>query len=137
MIKVAVALLVGLSISALPTGAQAESIDGRVVQMKMWQDITLYYLETPNVFTVELRTQQASVQAQRLYIGDGTIALELVAHSSKGITLQGIPLKQGDEIKKNSKIQVKPGYKKATELVAGDIYVTLPSVIFEMPSRLP
>ncbi len=118
-----------------PIQLRAESIDGRVIQTKLWQDITLYYLESRGGFTVELRTQYASVQGQKLYIGDGDIALELSAHPTKGIFLQGESLKQGDEIKKNAKIKVKPGFKRASELSPGDVYVTLPAVIFELPAK--
>lgn len=38
------------------------------------QDITLFYVERRDGFTVKLETTDGSIEAQRLYIGDGKIA---------------------------------------------------------------
>lgn len=98
------------------------------------QDVTLYYVERLGAFSVELRADDASVEAQKMYIGDGTVAILLVAHPTNGIRLQGDKLRQGDKFESGAKIQVKPGYKKASELSPGDVYVTLP-VTFVLPEE--
>lgn len=116
--------------------ARADSVDGRVVQVRLpAQDVTLSYIEATVGFTVQLKTKDAAVEAQKLYIGDGTVAIDLVAHPTNGIFLQGVKYRQGDEFKKGSTIQVRAGYKKASELRPGDVYVTLPGVSFELPAK--
>ena len=124
-------LLVGLT----HTAVAAESIDGRVVQLQMpAEDFTLYYVEAREVFTVKLACKTASVEAPRMYIGDGEIAIDLFI-SSDGIRLQKTLLKQGDGFKQDSRIQMQPGYKRASELKPGDLYVTLPGIIFDLPPK--
>lgn len=116
--------------------AGADSIDGRVVQLQMpAEDFTLYYVEAREVFTVKLASKSASIEARRMFIGDGEIAVELYAHSINGIYLQTASKKQGDQFKQDSRIQVEPGYKRAADLKPGDLYVTLPGIIFDLPPR--
>jgi hypothetical protein len=127
--------IAGLAV-APPRLAMGDTIDGRVFQVNLpAEDVTLFYVEARAVFTVKLRTKTASVEGQKMYIGDGQVAIDLVAHSSKGIFLQDVEYKQGDQFKKGSKIKVRPGYKKATELKPGDVYVTLPGVSFALPGK--
>lgn len=109
-----------------------ETIDGRVIQVQLSKhDVSVAYIERKGSFTVELETKDASIEGPRMYLGDGTIAVELIAHPTDGIFLQGERLQQGDKIKAGSTIQVKPGFKKVSELKPGDVYVKLPSVIFQ------
>lgn len=125
-------VLIGLS----PHLLRAESIDGRVVQMHLPnQDITLSYVERKGGFTVELQTKSASIEGQKFFVGDGKVAVMLVAHSTDGIFLQGDRLLHGAKIKAGSTIKVKPGYKNAANLSAGDVYVKLLGVQFELPSE--
>jgi hypothetical protein len=125
----------GVSLAAVPS-AWADSIDGSVVQVRLPnQDITLSYVERKSGFTVELEANDGSVEGQKLFVGDGTVAIELVAHPSNGIFLQGNQYRQGDQFKKGSTIKLKPGFKKASALTAGDVYVVLPGVNFELPSN--
>jgi hypothetical protein len=119
-----------------PWPARGESIDGRVLQVELPdQDITLLYIEAREVFTVQLRTRSASVEGQKLYIGDGNVAIDLVAHPTDGVFLQGVKYHNGDQFKNGSTIRVRAGYKKASELKPGDVYVTLPGVSFELPGN--
>ena len=119
--RVPFAVMLGaVLVVALPRAAQADSIDGRVIQVQLpAQDVTLFYVEARAVFTVQLKSESASVECQRLYIGDGEVAIELVAHATDGIFLQGVEYRQGDQFKKGSAIKVRPGYKKASELKPG------------------
>lgn len=118
------------------TVALSESIHGGVTQVKLpSEDVILAYVEARGGFTVQLETKTASVEAQKMYIGDGKIAVELVAHASNGIFLQGDKYKSGDQFKKGATIKVKPGFKKASDLSPGDVYVTLPGVTFELPAK--
>lgn len=125
----------GVSLAAIPP-ARADSIDGSVVQVRLPnQDITLSYVERKSGFTVELEANDGSVEGQKLFVGDGTVAIELIAHPSNGIFLQGNQYRQGDQFKKGSTIKLKPGFKKASALTAGDVYVVLPGVNFELPNN--
>jgi hypothetical protein len=63
------------------------------------------------------------------------VDIELVAHATDGIFLQGVAYRNGDQFKKGSAIKVRPGYKKASELKPGDVYVTLPGISFELPGK--
>ncbi len=118
------------------SSAWADSIDGRVIQVRLpAEDVTLFYVEARNVFTVRLSTKSASVEGQAMYIGDGQVAIELVAYRSQGIILQGVKYRQGDKFKRGSRIKVRSGYKKASELRPGDVYVTLPGVTFTLPTE--
>ncbi len=124
-----------VSLAAVPP-ASADSIDGSVVQVRLPnQDVTLSYIERKSGFTVELESNDGSVEGQKLFVGDGTVAIELVAHPSEGIFLQGDQYRQGDQFKKGSTIKVRPGFKKASALTAGDVYVVLPGVKFELPNN--
>lgn len=120
--------------AAEPAPARGDGIDGRVTRVTLpAQDVTLLYIEARAVFTVQLKTERASVEGQRLYVGDGEVAIELVAHPTDGIFLQGVKYRHGDQFKKGSAIKVRPGHKKASELKPGDVYVVLPGVSFELP----
>lgn len=111
------------------------SADGRVIHFRLpKEDIGIDYVERLPVFLVNLRTKDAEIEAQDLYIGDGDVAIPLQAHQSKGIFMQGdIQLKSGDRFEKGSKIKLKKGFKTAKELKPGEIYVILPGVTFERP----
>ena len=124
-----------LSLPALPS-VRGDSIDGRVTQVHLpAEDVTLYYIEAKGAFTVKLETKNASVEGQKLYVGDGRVAVELVAHTTDGIFLQGTNLRQGHQIKNGSTLKVRPGYKKASDLLPGSVYVTLPGVSFDLPGK--
>lgn len=114
--------------------AFAQSIDGRVVQLQLpAEDFTLYYVEARAVFTVKLAGKTAFVEAPRMYIGDGVVAVPLRADETNGIFLQDRKLVQGDQFKQDSRISVAPGYKRAVDLQPGDLYVILPGIIFDLP----
>jgi hypothetical protein len=131
-----VALFMGPLLAAGQWTAYGESIDGRVVQIQLpAEDLTLYYIEARAGFTVKLAAKTAFVEAPRMYIGDGTIAVELYADPIHGIRLQKTDLDQGDQFKQDSRIQVQPGYRRAVDLKPGDIYVTLPGIIFDLPPK--
>ncbi len=109
-----------------------ETIDGRVIQVQLSNhDVSVAYMERKGGFTVELETKESSIEGPRMYLGDGTLAIELVAHPTDGIFLQGEKLQQGDKIKAGSTIQVKAGFKKVSELKPGEVYVKLPNVVFK------
>ena len=113
--------------------ARGDSIDGRVLQVQLpAQDVTLLYIEARTGFTVQLKTATASVEGQKFYLGDCKVAIDLVAHRTDEIFLQGVEYHQGDLFKNGSTIKVRPGYKWAAELKPGDVYVTLPGVSFEL-----
>lgn len=119
-----------------PMTSRADSIDGSVTQIELPpEDVTLFYVERKGGFTVKMETDTAAVEGQKFYIGDGKIAIDLIAHPSKGIFLQGVHYRQGEKFKKGSAIKVRPGYKKASTLRPGDIYVTLPAVLFKLPEK--
>jgi len=114
--------------------ACGESMDSRVIQVTLpADDVTLSYVERQPGFTVRLQTPSASVEGEKLYIGDGAVAIDLVAHPSQGIFLQGVMYRQGDKFEKGRIIKLRPGHKKATELKPGEVYVVLPGVSFELP----
>jgi hypothetical protein len=134
--RVQFALMLLAVLGVIPPGPTRDSIDGRVIQVQLpAEDVTLFYIEARAVFTVQLKTETASVEGQKLYLGDGAVAVELVAHSTDGIFLQGVKYRQGDQFKKGSAIKVRPGNKNASELKPGDVYVKLPGISFELPSK--
>ena len=129
-------MFIAVLVVGAPWPARGGSIDGRVLQVQLpAQDVTLLYIEAREVFTVQLKTGSASVEGQKLYLGDGKVAIDLVAHPTDGIFLQGVKYHQGDQFKNGSTIRVRAGYKKASELKPGDVYVTLPGVSFELPGK--
>jgi hypothetical protein len=131
--------LAGVVLAAMTFPVIAErqtTIDGRVIRVQFPnEDVTLYYVEALACFTVKLESDTASVEARRMYIGDGEVAVELTAHATDGIFLQKRNLMQGDKFKRGSKIKVDPGYKQAVNLSPGDVYVVLPGVTFQVPDR--
>ncbi len=119
-----------------PVSAVADTVDGRVLQVQLpREDVTLFYIEARSGFTVKMKTETAAVEGQKLYIGDGKVAIDLVAHSTQGIYLQGVKYRQGDQFKNGATIKVLPGFRNAAELKPGDVYVTLPGVAFELPEE--
>lgn len=124
-----------LALLVLPI-AHAELIDGRVTQVRLPpEDITLHYIESKGAFTVKLETINASVEGVKMYVGDGTVAVELIAHATDGIFLQGKNLLHGEKLKKGSTIELQPGYKMASDLSPGCVYVTLPGLSFKLPGE--
>lgn len=112
------------------------NIVGSVVHVRLPdQDVMLFYTETNRGFTVRLEAKDGSIEGKKLYIGDGTVAADLVADPANGIFLQGVMYRQGDQFKKGSSIKLRAGYKKASDLKPGDVYVTLPGVTFELPGK--
>jgi hypothetical protein len=52
--------------------AMNDAIDGRVIQVELpAEDVTLLYVEARSVLTVKLKAKTASVESQKMYIGDG------------------------------------------------------------------
>ena len=112
------------------------TVGASVVQVRLpAQDITLFYVETKDGFTVKLEAKDGSVEGKKYYIGDGAVAIDLVADPADGIFLQGVRYRQGDQFKNGSTIKVRPGYKKLSDLRPGDVYVTLTGVTFELPAK--
>ncbi|MCA9137212.1 MAG: hypothetical protein KDB00_10645 [Planctomycetales bacterium] len=119
-----------------PASTVADTVDGRVFQVQLpREDVTLFYVEARSGFTVKMETETAAVEGQKLYVGDGKVAIDLVAHSTQGIYLQGVKYRQGDQFKNGATIKVLAGFKQAAELKPGDVYVTLPGVAFELPKK--
>lgn len=118
----------------VPMAAQGDTIDGGVIQVRLpGEDATLLYVEARGGFTVRLQTDNSSIEARRMYLGDGKVAVELVADALKGPLFQGLELDQGYVFKKDATIKVLPGFKKAVDLNPGSVYVILPGVTFEVP----
>lgn len=117
-----------------PLHLRGESIDGRVVQVSLpVDDIELAYIETKGGMAIELSTGSTSVIGTRFYVGDGKVAVELVAHSMQGIFFQGqTKLEHGYTFKKYSVVDVRPGFKRAADLAPGDVYVIFPAVTFRL-----
>lgn len=126
-----------MSTALVSSAARGESIDGRVVKIDFpVADVSLGYVETPGVFSVELDAGSIAVRGQKFYLGDGKIAVELEAHETKGIFFQRTEhLNQGFVFKKYDVVKVRPGYKRAGELKPGEVYVVFPGVKFELPTK--
>jgi hypothetical protein len=117
--------------------AQAESIDGRVIRVRMpIEDVVVNYVETKGGMSILLRADKgAEFWGQKFYVGDGQTAV-LMEVTEQGILFQGKPIvEHGSHFKKNADIQVLPGYKKASELKPGDVYVILPAIGFVLPKK--
>lgn len=114
--------------------AFGQSSDGQVFQVQLpKQDISVSLLEAPSGCTVRLQTESASVEGQRMYVGDGKVAIDLMADPNYGIYLQGVKF-QGS-FKNGSTIKLRPGYFQAANLQPGTVYVTLPGLTFELPEK--
>src|SRR5262245_58341346 len=99
---------IAVVVMGAPWEARGDSIDGRVLQVQLpSQDVTLFYIEARAVFTVQLKTETASVEGPKLYLGDGQVAIDLVAHPTDGIFLQGVKHHNGDQFKNGSTIKVR------------------------------
>ncbi len=136
--KTACLMLMLAAMALVPSSsARGESIDGRVVQVYLPPgDVRLAYLETKGGMAIRLSTDRAEVIGTRFFIGDGQVAVELVAHPLNGIYLQGdTKLPSGYVFKERSVVEVRPGYKRASELGPGDVYLTLPLVTFKVPAN--
>lgn len=140
LLKVAVKQAEGVADSwdyskEFPT-ARMLTVAAGVVRVRLpAQDVTLFYVEAKGGFTVKLEAKDGTVEGKKFYIGDGAIAIDLVADPAEGIFLQGVRYRQGDQFKKGSTVKVRPGYKKASDLKPGDVYVVLPAVKFEVPAK--
>lgn len=114
-----------------------QGIDSRVTKITFpAEDVVLSYGERAPVFVVGLTAAGASLEAPKMYIGDGEVALPLRADESKGLFFQGnIPLKSGHKFVKGSTVEVHPGFARAKDLDPGDVYVILPGVKFVLPKE--
>jgi hypothetical protein len=129
-------LLAIIGMTTPSSAISAETIDGGVVQVRLpGEDATLLYVETRGGMTVKLQTDNSSIAARKMYLGDGNVAVLLEAHPLKGPVFQGDELDQGYVFQKDATIKVRPGYKKAVDLPVGSLYVILPGVTFEVPKK--
>jgi hypothetical protein len=126
-----------LALVLLTSPARGESIDGRVVQVRLpAEDFTLFYVETKGGMTIELRGATASFTGTKFLVGDGEIALPLEVDPGRGIVFQKANrLRQGFEFKNTGTIRMLPGWRRAVDLKPGEIYVTLPGVRFVRPGE--
>lgn len=61
---------------------------------------------------------------------------ESIDGRDRGIVFQGrTKLAHGSKFQKWSSVEVLPGYKRAVDLVPGDVYVVLPAVTFRLPAQ--
>lgn len=129
-------VLLALVVTLVSLSSHVHAIDSRVIRVRLPdEDIAAEYTETAPSFTVRLRAKSASVQAETLYVGNGGVAVELRAHSSKGFVFQGELLVPPHVFKKGSTVKVLPGYKRVEDLAPGTVYVELPGVTFEVPTK--
>ncbi len=127
----AITLLV-VVVAFVDTPVRAGSLDSSVVQIRLpGEDATLVYLEAPGDFTLRLETENSSVESRRIFLGDGEVAVELRIDPVKGPLFQGEEIHSGHVFKKDATIKLRPGYKKASELRPGSVYVILPGVTFD------
>lgn len=115
-----------------------DAIDARVVQVELpLADVGVQYVESASGMVVELNAGNASVRGTKFYIGDGTVALELKVDHPRGIVFQGREdwIEHGSRFKKYSVIEVLPGYRQASDLEPGDVYVTLRGMNWKLPKE--
>jgi hypothetical protein len=129
-----VAFAVALSLAVQPPSPTAK-LDAGVVAFKMpLAAVKMALVESRGGMTVKLSTETAYVSGSKFYIGDGDIAILLEA-TNDGIFLQGQKLTHGQSLALHATVAVKPGYKKAEDLKAGDVYAILPGQIFETTAK--
>jgi hypothetical protein len=129
-------VLLALAVTFAALSSHVHAIDSRVVRVRLPdEDIAAEYTETAPSFTVRLQAKSASVQAETFYIGNGSVAVELRAHSSQGFVFQGELLAPPHVFKKGATVKVLPGYKRVEDLTPGVVYVELPGVTFELPEK--
>ena len=133
MLRIAYVSLLVVTVFASPCGVvRAGAIDSSVVQIRLpGEDATFIYLEAPGGFTARLETENSSVEARKIFLGDGEVAVELRIDPVKGPVFQGEEIKSGHVFKKDATIKLHPGYKRASDLRPGSVYVILPGVTFD------
>lgn len=119
--------------AAVTIPPETVSIDGRVVRVELPPaDVSLSYVETKGGMAIKLAAGAASVQGSKFFVGDGVVAVPLEVVPGRGIVLQGkTVLLHGHEFKRDSTVTVLPGFRKASDLRPGDVYVTLPGLVFD------
>lgn len=110
----------------------AAPLDNSVTTIRLpGEDVTFIALESRNGNTVRLETATSSMEGRRVYIGDGDFAVEIRIDPLKGPMFQGAELRSGHVFKKDATIKLHPGYKKASDLRPGSVYVILSGVTFD------
>jgi hypothetical protein len=132
-------------VAAVPANAlrgerreSVNAVDGRVVQIELpLEDIVISYVESPSGMLVELTARTTSVRGTKFYVGDGKIALELKVEHPRGIVFQGRDdlVGHGSGFKKYSVIDVLPGFKQASDLGPGDVYVKIRGMNWKLPEE--
>jgi predicted amidohydrolase len=117
--------------------SSSRSVRPSVVEVRLpAEDVTVSYMETREGMLVHLQAGEASVQARRLYIGDGRVAAELVATDEEGVRFQGWrKIDNGYKFRKGASIKLRAGHKLKSDLQPGDVYIVLPGRAFEPPGE--
>ena len=111
-----------------------EPIPAQVIQVVFPAgDVSISIVETKKGKAVRVSVKDSSVQAKRVYLGDGNVAVEVEA-TEDGVRINGkkggLTSNLGYTFEKGSIIAILPGQLKAGAVKAGEVYATVPGIEF-------
>jgi hypothetical protein len=90
--------------------ARMLTVGASVVQVRLpAQDVTLFYVGAAGGFTVKLEAKDGSVEGKKYYIGDGAVALDLVATRPTGSSCRASGTARGTSSRTGRRSRSGPG----------------------------
>jgi len=97
-------------------------------------DTVITLVEQKKGRAVRVMSKGVVVQAVRIFLGDGKVAIEIEA-SADGVRMNGAFTAPGFKFHKGAVIELPADHLKAAELKAGDVYVIAPGITFEAQKK--
>ncbi len=95
-------------------------------------DVEIEYVESKEGMVLIVNSKGASVQAQRVYLGDGKIAVVFEASHKGFFTPNGPVNAAAIDFKEGSVIKVARGKREVWGAKPGEVYVLTPGIRFEV-----
>jgi hypothetical protein len=132
LVLVGTLLVVGSFVAAWDKPPAAATLGSVEVQLPEG-DLRLSFVESAEGMALSLQAGDAHVQARRLFLGDGKIAVAYEA-TSQGVHSQGrwLPNQAAFDFKHRSVVEVSREHQQAWRATAGEIYVRLQGIEFRV-----
>lgn len=128
-----IAIVIGLCLPAASSQDKPERTKlGSSIQVEFPHgDVRITFVESREGMVLRADCDGVSVQAQRLYLGDGKVAVQYEALTSGFYTPNGKVNAAAIEFKKSTTINVPPGVIEKWGTRRGEVYVNTPSLHFK------
>ena len=110
-----------------------KAADPAAIQVKLpGASVKVSYVEDTEGMMIHVESKGVTVKGKRVYLGDGTVAVEFAAVKGGFLTPDGVVNRAGVDYPLDSVIKVTPKNRRAWGAIAGAVYVHAPGLVFEV-----